>query len=202
MSLVFVVIGFGLLLAYYGESLFSAFVAATYVVSITLIFSPLVQKLCFNVFNSSTSNPNQGNLLLFSNIQGVIISVNYSNMKLSISCAISQLLLYLSVIGRMQIYKTIFSSFIFIITWNINYFLCSNLLTQSPDSRFYDDYSISMVYLFAGCNALLISLDVPSNLKLITAKHKQTNYPKIISFLGVFFLWLSFCFTHAIVGIK
>ena len=47
MTLIFIVIGFGLLLAYYGENLFSAFFIAVYITSITVIVSPLVQNLWF-----------------------------------------------------------------------------------------------------------------------------------------------------------
>jgi hypothetical protein len=105
-------------------------------------------------------------------------------------------------IGRMQIYKTIVVSFIYVFFWNLNYFICIYLLKLSPDSRFFDDYSISMVYVFGGFVALLASFDVPSNLHLKKVKRSQKTYPKIISFMGIFFIWLSFCFTFSILGTK
>lgn len=122
-------------------------------------------------------------------------------MKLSVCCAISQLLVYVAAIGRMQVYKTIVVSIIFTIFWNLNYFLCLALLKLAPDSRFFDDYAISMVYVFGGCVALLASLDVPSDLHLKKGHHSKA-YPKICSFLGIFFIWLSFCCTNSITGSK
>ena len=141
-------------------------------------------------------------MVLYTNLGGNLISINYGSLKLSLTCAISQLLIYLSIIGRMQIYKIVFSSLIFIFMWNLNYFLCVTLLKISPDSRFFDDYSISMVYVFAGTNSFLMSLDVSSRLIFKKSHHSTKGYPKIISFLGLFFIWLSFCFTNSIIGLK
>lgn len=170
MGCIFVVIGFGLFLGYYIENLFTSFFTVLYVVSITVILSPLLQKLWLNIFlngfNGGLSSSVASYAVLFSSNNPSNVSVNYSNLKLSICCAISQLLLYVAVIGRMQVYKTILISFFFIFCWNLNYALCINLLKMSPDARFFDDYSISMVYVFGGCVTLLVALDVPSNLHI------------------------------------
>lgn len=177
-----------------------------YVVSITVIISPLLQKLWLNIFlngfNDGLNSPTAGFQVLFNSNSTSNVSVNYSNIKLSICCAISQLLMHIAVIGRVQIYKSIFVSVVFIIFWNINYFLCIAVFKLSPDSRFFDDYSISMVYIFGGFVALLVSLDVPSNLHLKRIDRPQKSYPKIASFLGIFFIWLSFCCTFSITGTK
>jgi hypothetical protein len=169
-SFIFVVIGFGLFLGYYIENMFTSIFTVLFIVSFTVILSPLLQKLWLNIFlngfNNGLSTSVASYALLFTSNSNSNVSVNYSNIKLSICCAISQLLLYVAVIGRMQIYKTILTSFIFIICWNVNYALCVSVLKTSPDSRFFDDYSISMVYLFGGCASLLVSVDVPSNLHL------------------------------------
>jgi hypothetical protein len=205
-SFIFVVIGFGLFLGYYVENLFTSIFTVLYVVSITIILSPLLQKLWLNIFLNGFKNgldsPSPGYQILFNSNNLSNVSVNYSNIKLSICCAISQLLMYVAAIGRIQVYKTIIVSIIFIVCWNINYFLCIDLLQLSPDHRFFDDYSISMVYVFGGCAAFLVSFDVPSNLHLKKSERPQKQYSKITSFLGIFFIWLSFCCTFSIIGTK
>lgn len=197
LSFIFVVIGFGLFLGYYVENIFTAIFTALYVVSLTVILSPLLQKFWLNIFLNgfnTTLKSSSSNLQVLFNSNAISnVSINYSNIKLSVCCAISQLIIHVSVIGRMQIYKTIVISFIFIILWNVNYFLCIYVLQLSPDSRFFDDYSISMVYVFGGFASLMISFDVPSNLHLTVKKAQKKIYPKISSFVGIFFIWLSLC---------
>lgn len=175
-------------------------------VSITVLLSPLLQKLWLNIFlngfNNGLNNTSPGYQVLFVSNNLTNVSVNYSNIKLSICCAISQLLIYVAVIGRMQIYKTIVVSFLYVVFWNLNYFLCVAMLKLSADSRFFDDYSISMVYVFGGFVALLASFDVPSHLLIRTVRHTTKSYSKITSFIGIFFIWLSFCCTFSIVGTK
>ena len=56
MSFVFVVIGFGLYLGYHAESIFSAIITTLFIVSLTMILSPLVQKLWLNVFLNAFDN--------------------------------------------------------------------------------------------------------------------------------------------------
>ena len=175
-------------------------------VSITVFLSPLLQKLWLNIFldgfNNGLNNISPGYQILFVSNNLVNVSINYSNLKLSICCATSQLLLYVAVIGRIQTYNIIVLSFIYIVFWNLNYFLCVYLLKLSPDSRFFDDYSISMVYVFGGFVALLASFDSNSRLIIKKVKHSTKIYSKITSFIGIFFIWLSFCCTFSIFGTK
>jgi len=102
----------------------------------------------------------------------------------------------------MPIYKTVFTSFIFIIVWNANYFLCLRLSNISKDSRFFDDYSISMVYIFGAVASAIMTFDVRNNLHKTKSNNQHIKFPKIISMIGAFFLWLSFCMTFSIVGIR
>lgn len=206
MACLFTVIGFGLFLGYYIENLFTSFFTVLYVVSVTVILSPLLQKLWLNIFlngfNGGLGTSVASYAVLFGSNNSSNVSVNYSSLKLSICCAISQLLLYIAVNGRMQVYKTILVSFFFILCWNINYALCIYVLKMSPDSRFFDDYSISMVYVFGGCVTLLVALDVPSNLHLKKTNQMQKVFSKVGSALGIFFIWMSFCCTSSIIGSK
>ena len=57
-----------------------------------------------------------------------------------------------------------------------------------------------MVYLFGGWVALLASFVVKSFVVIKSAATSYKLYPKIISLIGIFFIWLSFCFTEGIIG--
>lgn len=177
-----------------------------YIVSSTLILSPLLQKFWMNIFignfDTSTTHPNLHAQVIIQSNNITKASVNYVNLKLALCCAISQLIIHISLIGKMQIYKTILTSIIFVAVWNLNYYLCLHLLNISPDSRFFDDYSISMVYIFGTVASLVMTFDVPSNLHKLKSSKKHINFPKILSFIGVFFLWLSFSMTFSIVGVR
>jgi hypothetical protein len=98
--------------------------------------------------------------------------VSYSTIKLSLLCAISQLVVYIGIIGKLTIYKMILTSLIFNLFWSLNYFLCALLFRSSPDVRFFDDYSTNMVYLFAGIYGLIMASDLKSSEKLETIKGK------------------------------
>lgn len=75
--------------------------------------------------------------------------------------------------GRMQIYKTFILSLIFPIFWNVNYFLNLHLVGNSPDGKLFDDYAVSLVYVFGGAFGLILALDVRSFLVKSTHLHKQ-----------------------------
>jgi len=51
MASIFVVLGFGLVLTYHGENVFSSFIIVLYVVSTTLIISPFLTKFWLNLFS-------------------------------------------------------------------------------------------------------------------------------------------------------
>jgi hypothetical protein len=175
--LVFTVLGFGLLLTFYHQFAWTSFFITFFTVSCTILVAPLFQKLWFNIFTDSFNKENLTNLaknseILYKSQGSLIITVSYEEMKVSIMCAISQLVLYLGIIGKMPVYKVIFTSLLFNFAWNLNYFLCVFIVKLSPDNRFFDDYAINMVYLFAGVYGLVISADVPSYLKFVKINTK------------------------------
>lgn len=128
--------------------------------------------------------------------------INYSTIKTSLLCAISQLILYLGFIGRTPIYRVIFLSFIFVTVWNLNYFLCISLVPRSADNRFMDDYAISMVYIFGGVIGLILALDVKSFIVKRRAPETQPIFSKLIGLIGTFFVFFSFAFTYSITGLQ
>ena len=206
LAAIFTVIGFGLLFSYYIESIFTGIFTALYIVSLTLILSPLLQKFWLNIFignfGSITTSTNVNAQVIIKSNESINISINFINLKLALCCAISQLIIYLSVRGKVQLYKTLMTSLVFIIIWNLNYFLCLHVLNISPDTKFFDDYAISMVYVFGSIAALVMTFDSPNNLHKMKSSNRTLKYPKILSFLGIFFLWMSFSLTFSIVGIR
>jgi len=58
------------------------------------------------------------------------------------------------------------------------------------------------VYLFGGFAGLIVMFDVPSRTLLRPSQKYQPNYPKTLSLLGIFFLWMSFAITFSIIGRK
>lgn len=173
-----------------------------------MIISPLLLKLWlgifFGTFNGPFTNSNSSNTILYSSFQNSILQISYETIKLSICCAISQLLLYVGAASRIPVYRTIITSFIFILIWNFSFSICIYVsATKFSDQRILDDYAISFVYLFAGAASLAILFDIPSRHVFREAKILVIKiYPQILSFIGLFFLWLSFALTHCLIGTK
>lgn len=133
---------------------------------------------------------------------GSTVNINYWNMKLMLCCVISQLLIHFAAIGRLQIYKIVLSNIFFLIVWTLNFGLVSYIFSTSTEDRIQDDFNICFVYLFGGFAGLIVIFDTPSRILIKKSIKYQPFYPKIISVLGLFFLWMSFAFTFAIPGRK
>ena len=71
------------------------------------------------------------NALMNSNSTSAGVDINYWNMKLALCCAISQLIIYLAAISRLQIYKIIIANFFFLLIWSLNYGLVTYLFYSS-----------------------------------------------------------------------
>jgi hypothetical protein len=126
-------------------------------------------------------------------------------MRVALISAISQLIIYVGVIGHIQIYKVAIANLFFMIAWTLNYAIIVHFISISPEARINDDYSICLVYLFGGFTGLAVLLDTPSRLLIKLRSNSQqpiAPYSKIFSTIGAFFLWMAFVFTHATVGKK
>ena len=75
--------------------------------------------------------------------------------------AISQLVCYLIIYGKLNLGQITINTIIYNISWNLNHFLCILILRQSPDQRIFDDYQISNVYLFAAVYGVFFVLRNP-----------------------------------------
>lgn len=203
LSGVFTVIGFGLLLAYFKHMGAVALLLSLFVVSFTVIASPLVSKLWFNVFISdfigktfSTDNPNRFFLQSFG---GLTIYIDLYNLKVAFANSISQLVMLLGVFGRLSMAQVVFNTILYNISWNLCHFLCAFLHTQGPDTRIFDDYQISNVYLFAACYSLVLALLLPNHSRK-TLPHSSTSI--ILALAGSFFVFMSFCVTSTLFPLK
>lgn len=121
-------------------------------------------------------------------------------MKTTVANCISQLVIFLGVFGKLTISQIILNSLFYNILWNLNYFLCAKLQMLSPDTRIFDDYQISHVYLFGSAYSLILCLLLRKPLV-----KKSINYHSmsiVLAILGTFFIWMSFCTTTTFFPLK
>jgi len=204
-SSIFTVIGFGMLFAFFKKATFNAFFTSIFIVSFTFLISPIFQKFWFNVFlsnfngelNSINNNPDQ---FLQMSFGGKLIEVDFYNLKFALSNSISQLILAVGLIGKLSCLQFIIGSFLFNFCWNLNHFLCIMIQIVSSDNRIFDDYQISCVYLFAATFGLVIC-KLSKNAEL--TNHFSSNSSSVVlSQLGTFFIFLSFCTTTTFYSMK
>jgi hypothetical protein len=204
MSAVFTVIGFGMLFTYFKHSMGISFFVTLFIVSFTFLASPFVQKFWFNVFISdfkgmtfSTNNPDR---FFYNSFQGLSTYIDLYNLKVTFANCISQLVVFLGVFGKISITQIVFHTILYNICWNLNHFLCALLQINSPDTRIFDDYQISNVYLFAACYSLMLCLI----LKKPIFRRSYTHDPQsvVIALLGTFFVFMSFCTTSTLFPLK
>jgi hypothetical protein len=196
---IFVVIGFGLLLSYFKRATFSALFTSIVTVSLTVIISPIFEKFWFNVFitnfNGATPTPNDPSRYLQYSLGGQYIYLDFYNLRIVMANAISQLVTALALFGRLNPAQIVLNSFGFSFCWNLNYFLCAFLATDSPDLRFMDDYQITSIYLFAACYGIIASLLLKQPATSTAVEFSSSSNSAVTAHLGTFFLFLAFCAT-------
>lgn len=179
-----------------------------FIVSLTILISPFIQKFWFNVFihNFSTgdiSNTNSPSRFIQSSIGGKDIYLDFYNLKISLANAISQLVVILIAYGKLSTIQIILQTIIFNVCWNLNHFLCIKLTTNSPDDRIFDDYQITNVYLFGGFYGWMLMNLMNINEKSIKSENSTTNHhASVMSYVGSCFLFLSFCGTTTLFATK
>lgn len=201
------VIGFSCVFIYYKKATATALLTVLFVVSLTTLLAPLLQKFWYNIFVTNQRISTLDELLtstrfLETSLYGPKAYLDFYNMKISLANAISQLVVILYVYGKLSMIQVIFQTIVFNIAWNLNFFLCVHLQMNSSDPRIFDDYQISMVYLFGGFYGIMLmcflKYDERNNYSLFNAAH----HTSVMSLVGNFFLFLAFCGTTMVFASK
>lgn len=166
LSSIFVVIGFGLLLAYFKKATTSALLTVLFTVSFTILISPICEKFWFNIFitdfNGAQPTATDPARFLEYSLGGINIYLDFYNLRIALANSIAQMVVLLAIFGRLNPAQLIVNSLVYNLLWNLNYFLCAFLVMDSPDSRIADDYQITTVYLFAATYGLIVSFLLPA----------------------------------------
>lgn len=153
LTAIFTVIGFGLLLMYFKKTSESAIFSSLFIVSFTIIISPIFHKYWYNVlitdFSGTIIKNNDTHYLLNQSMGGTNILLDLYNIKFSLITSISQLVVLLALLNKLSPIQLVAFSFLYNFTWSLNHYLLFNIQNKSPELRLFDDYSISSVYLFA-----------------------------------------------------
>jgi len=133
-------------------------------------------------------------------MEGTNVYLDFFNLKIALANSISQLVVLLGLWGKINLAQVALNSVLFNLMWNLNYFVCVLLQFQSPDNRIFDDYQITMVYLFGASYGFLASLiyPKPANNGIPISSPTAT----LLSLIGTFFLFLSFCVTSTFFSLK
>ena len=151
---------------FYYKNTATAIFTSLFVVSFTILLSPLIQKFWFNVFLSDfvgrefVDNRSPNRFLYFS-LGGKIINLDFYYLRTALANSISQLVCYLIVFGKLNLKQITVNTILYNIAWNLNHFLCIFVQSHSNDLRIFDDYQISNVYLFATCYGLMLTVINP-----------------------------------------
>lgn len=198
LTTIFTVIGFGLLLMYFKKTSESALFSSLFIVSFTMIISPIFHKYWYNIFITDFSGTfiktNDTRYLFNQSMGGTNILLNLYNIKYSLITSISQLVVLLGLLNKLSAIQLVTFSFFYNFAWSLNHYLLVNIQNKSPDVRLFDDYSIASVYLFGaafGFIAMLLVKKPNSDDNQI----ESSDHSAIFAHVGAFFLFLAFCAT-------
>jgi hypothetical protein len=125
-------------------------------------------------------------------------------MRISLLNAISQLVVFYGLYQKLNIAQVFFLSIFYQVCWTLNYFLNVEVSRYQPDPnrRFFDDYAINQVFLFAAVFSLVVCLitkkppkdDLRFGRKVTLAADIRVpnELPLIISLIGTFLLYITF----------
>ena len=119
-------------------------------------------KFWYNVFITSFKGThltaNGPDMFINQSMGGSLIYFDYYTLRISLVCAISQLVAMFASFGRMSIVQLSIFTLCYNIGWSMTLFLLINMNHRSSDPRFFDDSQIGLVYLFGSCFGLFSSI--------------------------------------------
>jgi hypothetical protein len=166
-TLIFTIIGFGCLYAANSKTTLTGFFISFFVVGFTTIFSPVMQKFWFNVFSfifspAGTINATTGNSQsdFWHYLSGSDVWISFYVMRISLLNAVSQLVVFYGLYQKFNIAQIFFFSLFYQVLWTLNFHLNVQLSVSQPDptKRFFDDYAINQVFLFASVFSIVVCL--------------------------------------------
>jgi len=129
-TLVFTLIGFGCLFAAIGRTTLSGFFVSFFVVGLTTILSPTLQKFWFNVFSGSFSltqpinnAENSGLIDYYHYLSNREIYITFYDMRISLLNVISQLVVFYGIYLKINAGQVFLFSALYNVFWTLNYAL-------------------------------------------------------------------------------
>jgi hypothetical protein len=209
-TIVFALLGFGLLFAAIARSTLSGFFVSFFVVGLTTIFSPVLQKFWADVFHFSFSQNEQVRVIgtdssrdYLHYLSGDTVLISFYAMRVSLLNAISQLVTFYAIYQKVHVGQIFILSVIFQIFWNLNFALNILVARNQPESldRFFDDYLINQVFLFGSVFGLVVALinkkppreDLAMGIALPRRGLVANNeVGLVLSLVGTFLLFITF----------
>ena len=128
------------------------------------------------------------------------ILLDFYNLKIALLNSISQLVVMLGLFGKLSGIQIVLLSFFYNFGWTLNFFALVNILNKSSDSRFFDDYQIASVYLFASLFGLFGTLVLKKPPRTDAVCHSE--HSAVFALLGSFFVFFTFSGTSLLFSSK
>ena len=124
-----------------------------------------MQKFWFNVFSfifspsatfdTATTNA-QSDYMHY--LSGSDVWISFYVMRISLLNAVSQLVVFYGLYQRFNIAQIFFFSLFYQVLWTLNFHLNVEVSRYQPDQnhRFFDDYAINQVFLFASVFSIVV----------------------------------------------
>lgn len=207
----FVVVGFGMLLNIYRFGNWLGSATAIITVALCIQLSPLLQKFWFSVFitgfgtvNSTVESTSSVSRFWLAYTENNI-QIGTQLMRTSLVSCISIMTVMSAVVGRISTAQIMKLVSIFLIFWNLNYYLLIYFLVIRDDFNpakfspyFFDMFGTTFVYLFAAFFGLPFSCLIRKQaLPEIHARNEFNRLSLLLSQIGTGFIIALFVFTSS-----
>lgn len=199
------VLGFGLLLVYFKNSIKQTLVIALLVCAINAQLGPLLQQFWYDVFINGFKKtygiPTNSTFKLIQDTATIDVrNFTLGFVRISTFCSISLLVALSGVTGKIGLVNTLLSTFVFNIGFNLNYYLNYSIYYHTGPSSFtsfiMDDFQGSRVFMFgAGFGlALLILYNKFNPVHRVERVVYTDTFSSLFTLLGTSFVLALFYF--------